>query len=104
MIIEQIRYYIREEDRDSVLRARREVVRIRTQAGVPAGQILVADDGPEGGPTLIWQCGYANEGEMGMAEAALIGHAEYEAAREELGTLVIRVELELYMGDVENEG
>ncbi len=104
MIVEQIRYYIREEDRDSVLRARREVVRIRGQVGVPAGQILVADDGPEGGPALIWQCGYADEGEMGMAEAALIGHAEYEAAREELGTLVIRVELELYMNDVANEG
>ncbi len=104
MIIEQIRYYIREEDRESVLRARREVVRTRSQVGVPTGQILVADDGPEGGPALIWQCGYADEGEMGMAEAALIGHAEYEAAREELGTLVIRVELELYMGDVENEG
>ncbi len=104
MIVEQIRYYIREEDRESVLRARREVVRIRSQVGVPAGQILVADDGPEGGPALIWQCGYADEGEMGMAEAALIGHAEYEAAREELGTLVIRVELELYMNDVANEG
>ena len=104
MIVEQIRYYIREDDRDSVLRARREVVRIRGQVGVPAGQILVADDGPEGGPALIWQCGYADEGEMGMAEAALIGHAEYEAAREELGTLVIRVELELYMNDVANEG
>lgn len=104
MIIEQIRYFIREEDCETVLEARREVGRLRSGVGVPPGQILVADDGPEGGPTLIWQCGYVDEGEMGMAEAALIGNAEYERARERLGALVTRVELELYIDDGGSEG
>lgn len=102
MIIEQIRYYFLQDQRDEILRARREVTRIRRTVGIPPGHILVADPAPEEGPTLVWQCGYTDESELGTADARLIGNEEYEAARERLNTLVTRVELELYMTDEED--
>jgi hypothetical protein len=74
---------------------------MRRSLGLPPGHILVADDGPDEGPSLIWQCGYEDEGQLAAAEGALIGNPEYEEARGRLGTLVSRVELELYISDEE---
>lgn len=102
MIIEQIRYYFLQDRRDEIIQARREVTRVRRTVGIPPGHILVADPAPDEGPTLVWQCGYADESELGAADATLIGNAEYEAARERLNALVTRVELELYMTDEED--
>jgi len=101
MIVEQIRYYVKQDQLAETIRARREVSRIRGEAGVPPGQILLADP-PDEGPAIIWQCGYADESELGAADAALIGSAEYEKARGHLSALVNRVELELYMIDEDN--
>jgi hypothetical protein len=98
MIIEQIRYFISEDYRDEILQLRREITRIRSQLGLPGGHILLADPTPDS-PTLVWQCGYEDETEMGLTEARLIGNAEYEAARNRLGELAARVELEIYMAD-----
>jgi hypothetical protein len=99
MLIEQIRYFVDEENRDELVSVRREIDRFRTEAGMPPGQILLSDATPSGGPTVVWQCGYEDEGEMGLADARLIGNAEYEAARQLLASLVQRVELELYTTD-----
>jgi hypothetical protein len=101
MIIEQIRYYVDGDEYDHLLQARREVTRIRQQHGVPAGLILIADPNPEDGPVVVWQCSYEDEGDMGTAEATLIGNADYEAARARLSDIVSRVELELYTPDEE---
>lgn len=101
MVIEQIRYFVDEDKREDLLVVRREIDRYRVEAGMPPGHILVSDDTPAGGPTVVWQCGYEDEGQMGMADTQLIGHAEYEAARERLASLVQRVELELYTSDDE---
>jgi hypothetical protein len=98
MIIEQIRYFISEDQKDEILQLRRQVTRIRSQLGLPGGRILLADPSPDG-PAFIWQCGYEDESEMGLTEARLIGNAEYEAARNRLGQLAARVELEIYMAD-----
>ena len=46
MIVEQIRYYIEEQNKDETLTARREETRVRTELGLPPGHILVADPGP----------------------------------------------------------
>jgi hypothetical protein len=99
MLIEQIRYFVDEDNRDELVSVRREIDRFRTEAGMPSGQILLSDATPSGGPTVVWQCGYEDEGEMGLADARLIGNAEYEAARQRLASLVQRVELELYTTD-----
>ena len=103
MIVEQIRYYATDEDLDQVLEVRRAVGRVRGQLGLPPGQILLADPAPEDGPSLVWQCGYQDEGEMASVQAQLMGNAEYEAARERLGVLAVRVELELYTAEDEAE-
>jgi hypothetical protein len=99
MLIEQIRYFVDEDNRGELVSVRREIDRFRTEAGMPPGQILLSDATPAGGPTVVWQCGYEDEGEMGLADARLIGNAEYEAARQRLASLVQRVELELYTTD-----
>lgn len=99
MIIEQIRYFIEEANRAEVLEVRREITRIRDAHGIPGGHILLAETDGDEGPYLVWQCGYADEAEMGMAETRLIGNAEYESARERLGQLITRVELELYTAE-----
>lgn len=99
MIIEQIRYFVADEQRDEVLNARREIDRFREEVGVPSGHILLSDATPADGPTIVWQCGYEDEGEMGLADARLIGNEAYESARERLSGLVQRVELELYISD-----
>ena len=97
MIIEQIRYYISEENLDRAVQARREETGIREEMRLPAGRILVADPIPDEGPGLIWQCGYDDESDMAQSSSALIGNERYEAARALLGSLCSRVELELYM-------
>lgn len=101
MLIEQIRYFVDEEKREDLLVVRREIDRFRTEAGMPPGHILVSDDTPAGGPTVVWQCGYEDEGQMGLADTQLIGNEGYEAARLRLAGLVQRVELELYTSDEE---
>ena len=103
MLIEQIRYFVDEDKRQDLLAVRREIDTYRTAAGMPPGQILLSDDTPAGGPTVVWQCSYRDEGEMGLADVHLIGHADYESARERLSTLVQRVELELYTLDEGDE-
>ena len=40
---------------------------------------------------------------MASVQAQLMGNAEYEAARERLGVLAVRVELELYTAEDEAE-
>lgn len=104
MIIEQIRYYTAEDAVDQILEARREVSNLRRQLNLPPGRILIADPAPEGTPAVVWQCAYEDEGLMGSAEAAVMGHADYEAARGRLATLAVRVEVELFMTDDEEDG
>lgn len=99
MIIEQIRYYIDEDYREQILLARREVNQVRDRLGLPTGLILIADASPEEGPALIWQCGYEDENEMVRVTEALMGNADYEAARDRLGALTERAEMELYVTD-----
>jgi hypothetical protein len=99
MIVEQIRYYVRDEDRDALLAVRRSITRLREARGLPAGYIFVADPVPDECPAVIWQCGYNDDTEMGMAEAQLLGNAEYEEARKRLSALVTRIELEIYASD-----
>jgi hypothetical protein len=99
MIIEQIRYYTDEATLEQLLGIRREVGRLRQELGLPPGFVLIADPPPDDGPAMIWQCGYEDESEMGLAEAKLIGNTDYESARSRLAALAMRVELELYMSD-----
>ncbi|GEM_PF-6218400 len=100
MIIEQIRYHVTGEAAPpEVLEARRAVSTARVSLGLPAGHILVADPAPEDGPAIIWQCGYESETELAIAESAIAGSPEYGAARDRLGSLVERIEIELYASD-----
>lgn len=102
MIIEQIRYWT-SGDIEPLVDARRRLSRVRREQGLPGGHILLADETPSDSPILVWQCGYGDEGEMGMVETRLIGNSEYEEARAELGELSERVEVELYLTDPESE-
>jgi len=102
VIIEQIRYWTG-ADVEPLLDARRRLSRVRREQGLPPGHILLADEAPSESPCLVWQCGYGDEGEMGMVETRLIGDAEYEEARAQLGELSERVEVELYLTDPESE-
>lgn len=99
MIVEQIRYFVSADTHAAVLELRRQIDAIRRESGVPAGTILLADDDGEESPQIIWQCGYADETEMGHAETRLIGNAAYEEMRTRLGALGTRVVLELYTVD-----
>ena len=99
MIIEQIRYYFDESDKEATLLARREESRVRAELGLPPGHILIADPIPTDGPGMVWQCIYEDESGMATATARLIGNAEYETSRDRLRALTIRVELELYTAD-----
>lgn len=103
MIIEQIRYFFTADDAAPLIEARRRVTRIRKDLGLPPGHILIADDGPQQGPVVVWQCGYEDESQMGMAETRLIGNPEYEEARTTLAGLVSQVEVELYLIDEDAE-
>jgi hypothetical protein len=103
MIIEQIRYFASEGAENQILEVRREVSRLRSLVGAPGGHILIADPPPEDGPAIIWQCAYEDESEMAHAEATITGNADYSAARERLGGLVTRIELEIYASD-EDDG
>lgn len=103
MLIEQVRYYFEEADRNEVLRVRRQESRIREQLEIAPGVILVPDAMPADEPMLAWQCGYQNEAEMGNAEQALLGSEEYETVRNRLAGLVTRVEMELFVVDDEEE-
>ena len=96
MILEQIRYYVEEENRDAFLHVRRDLSTVRRNAGIPVGHLLRADPVPEDGPFLVWQCTYDDDAHMGIAEMRLIENPDYEAARTRLGALVARMELELY--------
>jgi hypothetical protein len=99
VLIEQIRYYFREDDRTAVLDARRLESRIRESLGIGAGMILVPDSGPTDEPCIVWQSGYADEGEMANSEQALLGSEEYHAARDTLAKLATRLDLELFVVD-----
>lgn len=99
MLIEQIRYFVGADKREDLLAVRREIDRFRIEAGMPPGLILLSDDTPSGGPTVVWQCSYEDEGEMGLTDVRLIGNEAYETARARLSSLVQRVELELYTSD-----
>lgn len=101
MIIEQLRYFTAPSDRAQVLEIRREIGRIRSDHGVPPGHLLIPDG--EDGPSLVWQCGYQSEAEMGSAETQLLGNEAYEEARSRLGALSTRVEFEVYMADGSEE-
>jgi hypothetical protein len=96
MIIEQIRYFVSPQDREPLVLARRVVSQARSRLGLPPGHILLADADVDEGPGLVWQCSYEDEAQMSAVELAVIGDADYEAARERIGALVSRVELELY--------
>jgi hypothetical protein len=96
MIIEQIRYYASAQDREQLLLARRVVSQVRSRSGLPPGHILLADSDVDEGPSVVWQCSYEDETQMSSVEVALIGDPDYEAARERVGALASRVELELY--------
>jgi hypothetical protein len=96
MILEQIRYYVDDDNRDAFLQVRRDLSAIRGEVGIPVGHLLRADPVPEDGPFLLWQCTYEDEAEMGMAEMRLMQTPSYEAARTRLGALVARMELEFY--------
>jgi|SRR5579875_2035299 len=98
MIVEQIRYFLSDTERVHVLEARRTIDRLRQEAGVPSGTILIADEDDDG-PDLIWQCGYEDEGQLGMAEAVLLGNPDYEKARADLAALVSKAELGIYIAD-----
>ncbi len=101
MIVEQLRYYVNDQDREQLILARRQVNRVRSELGLPPGKILLADSGLEEGPSLIWQCSYEDESHMAAVEVSLIGNSEYEAARNRVSGLATRVELELYTFDEE---
>ncbi|HZU11552.1 MAG TPA: hypothetical protein VFB58_01830 [Chloroflexota bacterium] len=99
MIVEQIRYYLAEENLEDFLAARRELSSLRARLDLPEGRSLIADPVPDEGPAVVWQCGYDDEGQMGLAEARLMGSEEYASARERINALVERVVLELYSAD-----
>jgi hypothetical protein len=103
MIVEQIRYFIGVNGRQELLRARRAMNGVRDRLGLPPGHILVADETVEESPGLIWQCAYADEGELATATNTLMGEADYEATRDQLAQLAVRIELELYTMDEEGE-
>lgn len=96
MLIEHIRYYVREDRREALLAVRREINRAREHLGLPPGYILLADPDLDASPTVVWQCGYENEDVMATVTTSLIGNEEYEAGRARLAELVDRVELEIY--------
>jgi hypothetical protein len=99
MILEQIRYHVSPDTHDGVLALRRRIALIRREAGVPEGKVLLADDDGDDSPQIVWQCGYEDEGDLGLAETRLIGNTAYEEARAQLGALGVRVVLELYIAD-----
>jgi hypothetical protein len=99
MLIEQIQYFFKEDDRDEVLNVRRQESRIRDEMGLPPGVILLPDSAPGDEPMLAWQCGYEDETEMSSSEQALLGSDNYRTVRNRLGELVTRVEMELYVSD-----
>lgn len=101
MIVEQIRYYVAEDDCEALLVARRAISHAREARGIPSGHIFVADPVPDDGPAVISQCGYDDDTQMGMAESQLLGDPEYEQARVRLGELAVRIEWEIYTGDEE---
>lgn len=99
MLIEQIRYHFEPESRADVLDALREMSRLRHQLRVAAGAILIPDETPADEPSIVWQCGYADEDEMSATETALLGSDEYESARHRMAAAAQRVEMELYVTD-----
>ena len=99
MLIEQIRYFFAEDDRDEILEVRRQESRIREEMGLPRGVILIPDSSPDDEPMLAWQCGYEDESEMGTIEQSLLGSDAYREVRNRLGDLVTRAEMELYVTD-----
>ncbi|HEX8919428.1 MAG TPA: hypothetical protein VF898_13060 [Chloroflexota bacterium] len=96
MFIEQIRYYVNEENRDAFVTARREIDDLRRTHGIPPGDIMVADVEADDGPSVVWQCGYENEEVMSGLTTRLMGNEAYEAARERLASLMERAEIEMY--------
>jgi hypothetical protein len=99
MIVEQIRYYLTPDVRETVLELRRRIAMIRQDSGLPTGKLLLADEDEEESPQIVWQCGYEDEAALGHAETQLIGNTGYEEARAQLGALGVRVILELYTLD-----
>jgi len=99
VLVEQVRYYFSEENRASVLEARRQESSVRETLGLSPGLILLADAAPPDEPMVEWQCGYEDESAMANAEQILMGSAEYGAARDRLAGLVTRVELDLLVSE-----
>src|ERR1019366_8430788 len=100
MIIEQVRYYIDDEEAiDRAAGLRRDIDDVRRHLGLPGGGILVADPVPEDGPTLVWQCGYESDQALAWAETAISASEEYSALRDQLSAIVARIEIELYTAD-----
>jgi hypothetical protein len=99
VLIEQIRYFFDPNALDEILEARRQVSRIRESLGVSAGIILIPDDPSEDEPLLVWQSSYEDESQLAGTEQLLIGSEEYKAARDHLGSLIARVDLDLFVSD-----
>lgn len=100
MIVEQLRYFIVDEEAiTEAVQRRRAMDDVRGALGIAKGKILVADPPLDEGPAIVWQCLYESEHALAVAEAAITGSSEYAAPRNKLSEIVSRIEIELYTTD-----
>lgn len=105
MIIEQIRYFLNDDEESAEAAEQRKAVdEVRRSMGLPLGQILVADPPADDGPALVWQCAYQSEHMLAVAESAIADSQAYAAARDQLSRYVSRIEIELYTADEPEPG
>ncbi len=97
MIVERTLYYAKPGHAAEVLRIRRRASAVRVALGLPAGTILVNQEGD--GPDVSWECRFADEAAHQADLDARAASPEFEAVRATMRAAIDEFERQVYALD-----
>ncbi|MFP6744477.1 MAG: hypothetical protein VCB77_04720 [Alphaproteobacteria bacterium] len=92
MFIERTNYFVKPQQHDAMLAARRQASHVRVELGLNRGHIWCRKDPADPGPDVVWECRFRSLDEQRRDLAIRDGSPAFEAVRAWVGELVERFE------------